>query len=199
MFSMATQAIPRLKSMNNISSDSTTVSEIERNYTFLKEGRYPGTHNMGRLEEKGDTLGVQFSDVSHVLLGEKKQNYLDVVQKFSKRPAVLKSDPIMTITFFKKFLAAEVARNETSLWTVTFTPVCSGPPITSVHFKELKSPVQKQFMVTGKPKVGDRVCKGPHWNYGLSVEERLGIMFAKDHTGIMVRRELLPMKRKVDH
>ena len=68
----------------------------------------------------------------------------------------------MTITFFKKFLAAEVPHNETSLWTVTFTPVCSGPHIISVHFKELKSPVQKQFIVTGKPKVGNHVYKGPH-------------------------------------
>jgi len=46
MFSMATQAIPRLKGMNSISWDSTTVIEIERNYTFLKEGKYPDTHNM---------------------------------------------------------------------------------------------------------------------------------------------------------
>ena len=46
MFSMATQAIPHLKGMNSISWDSTTVIEIERNYTFLKEGKYPDTHNM---------------------------------------------------------------------------------------------------------------------------------------------------------
>ena len=44
---------------------------------------------MERLEEKDDTLDVQFSDVSHVLLGEKKQINLDVVRKFSKRPTVL--------------------------------------------------------------------------------------------------------------
>ena len=83
----------------------------------------------------------------------------------------------MTITFFKKFLAAEVAHNE----TVTFTPVCSGPHIISVHFKELKSPVKKQFVVTGKPTVGDRVCKGPHWNYGLSGEE--GVVVANETQG----------------
>ena len=115
MFTVATQALPRLKGMKGISWDSTTVSERERNYTFLKEGKYPDTHNMERLEEKDDTLDVQFSDVSHVLLGQKQQINLDVVRKFSKRPAVLKSDPMVTITFFKKFLAAEVAHNETNL------------------------------------------------------------------------------------
>ena len=81
----------------------------------------------------------------------------------------------VTITFFKKFLAAEVAHNETSLWTVTFTPVCSGPR------KELKSPVQKQLIVTGKPKVGDHVCKGPHWNYALSGKE--GVVVANETQG----------------
>ena len=112
----------------------------------------------------------------------KEEINLDVVRKFFKRPAVLKSDPIVTITFFKKFLAAEVAHNETSLWTVTFTPVCSDPHIISVHFKELKNPVQKQFIVTGKPKVRDRVCKGPHQNYGLSGEE--GVVVANETQGL---------------
>ena len=178
MLSMATQAIPRLKGMNGISWDSTTVNEVERKYTILKEGKYPDIQNMERLEEKDDILDVQFSDVSHVLLGEKKQINLGVVRKFSKRPAFLKTDPTVTITFFAKSLAAEVVHNETSLWTVTFTPVCSGPHIISVHFKEVKSPVQKQFTVTGKPKVGDRVCKGPHWGYGVSGEE--GVVIANE-------------------
>ena len=121
MLSMATQAIPRLKGMNGISWDSTTVSEVERKYIFLKGVNYPDTHqNLEGLEEKHDFLDIKFSDVFDTLLGTKKQINLGVVRKLSKRPAVLKTDPIVTITFFGKSLAAEVVHNETSLWTVTF-------------------------------------------------------------------------------
>ena len=60
MFSMATQAIPRLTGMNGISWDSTFVSEVERNYTFKKKGKYPDTHNMERLEEKMTSNSVMF-------------------------------------------------------------------------------------------------------------------------------------------
>ena len=179
MLSMATQAIPRLKGMKDINWDSTTVSEVERKYTFLKEGKYPDIRNMERLEEKDDTLDIKLGDISNVLLGTKKQIILSVVRKLSKRPAVIKDNPIVTITFFRKSLAAELMRNQAGLWTVTFTPVCSGPHVISVHFKESWGLVRKKFTVTGKPKVGDRVCKGPHWNYDSDGEEE-GIIVNND-------------------
>ena len=179
MLSLAAQAIPRLEGMRDINWDSTAVSQVERKYIFLKEGKYPDTGNMERLEEKDDSLDIKLSDISNVLLGTKKQVNLSVKRKFSQRPAVLRNDPTVTITFFETSLAAEVTRNETSSWTVTFTPVCSGPHIISAVFKELKSLVWKQFItVTGKPKVGDRVCKGPHWKYVISGEE--GVVLANN-------------------
>lgn len=172
MLSMAAQAIPRLKGMNSISWDSTTVSEVERKYTFLKEGKYPDTHNMERLEKKDDSLDIKLGDISNVLLGTKKQIILSVKRKLSQRPAVIKDNPTVTITFFRKSLATELMHNQAGLWTVTFTPVCSGPHFISVHLKECSwGLVRKKFIVTGKPKVGDRVCKGPHWNYGSDGEE----------------------------
>ena len=190
MLSLATQAIPRLKGMNGISWDSTTVSEVERKYTLLKEGKYPDTHDMGRLEEKDDSLDIKLGDFSNVLLGTKKQIILSVVRKLSKRPAVLKNNPTVSITFFRKSLAAKLMRNQAGLWTITFTPVCSGPHVICIVFKESKSPVLKQFTVIGKPKVGSRVCKGPHWSYGdISGEE--GIVIANNSQEIVGRPLLI--------
>ena len=179
MLSLAAQAIPRLEGMRDINWDSTAVSEVERKYTFLKGGKYPDTQNMERLVEEYDSLDIKFSNISDILLGTTKKINLVITQKLSQRPAVLKDDPTVSIAFFGKSLAAELARNRAGLWTITFTPVCSGPHVISVHFKESWSPVRKKFTVTGKPKVGDRVCKGPHWNYDSDGEEE-GIIVEND-------------------
>ena len=180
MLSLAAQAIPRLEGMRGIKWDSTAVSQVERKYIFLKEGKYPDTGNMERLEEKDDSLDIKLSDISNVLLGTKKQVNLSVKRKFSQRPVVFKYNPTVSITFFRKSLAAELMRNQAGLWTVTFTPVCSGLHVIRIVFKESKSPVVKQFTVFGKPKVGSHVCKGPHWSYGDISGEEQGIVIANN-------------------
>ena len=176
MLCLAAQAIPRLKEMESIRWDPSTVSEVESRYTFLKSGTFLGKHDMERLGERSDPLDIVLSDnppsdslPDTVPLGMKKQLSLVVLRRLSKRHAVLREEVIVDIKFYGKTLPAEITQNQTGSWSVEFTPVCGGLHTVQAHIGESKSS-RWTFIVTGKPWIGSRVCKGPHWNYGNVVE-----------------------------
>ena len=184
MLCLAAQAIPRLKEMKSMRWDPSTVSEVESRYTFLKSGTFLGKHDMERLGERSDPLDIVFSDnppsdslPDTVPLGMKKQLNLVVMRSLSKRPAVLREEVIVNIKFYGKTLPAEITQNQTGSWSVQFTPVCGGLHKVSAYIGESKSS-KWTFIVAGKPEIGSRVCKGPHWNYSGIVE--LGTVIDND-------------------
>ena len=173
MLCLAAQAIPQLKKLETVRWDPTTVSEVENKYISLKGYNYLGTCNMEKLEEGYDPIVITFSDnplsddlPNSVPLGVKKQINLVVMRKLSKRPAVLREEPIVNIKFLWKTLPARITQHQTAAgyWSVTFTPICGGLHTVSAHVEGTKS-FKWQFTVPGKPKIGSLVSWGPHWTY----------------------------------
>jgi len=148
MLCLTAQAIPQLKKLETIRWDPTTVSEVENKYISLKGYNYLRTCNMEKLEEGYDPIVIIFSDnplsddlPNRVPLGVKKQINLVVMRRLSKRPAVLREEPIVNIKFLGKTLPARITQHQTAAgyWSVTFTPMCGGLHTVSAHVEGTKS------------------------------------------------------------
>jgi uncharacterized protein YbaR (Trm112 family) len=174
--SLASQALLRLKELEDSSWSSKIVEEVNSRQLHLeKKATEPKVfQTAARFDElKISLLTIEWKEFPvQVKLGAKHKAILHV--KRNSKSFVLCEEPSIII-HHRNSSTCDVAdirisrsTDLPSAWDVSFAPYCGGPHTCIVSVTRANK-LRNSFDVIGVPPVGSRVMRGPGWNYDETV------------------------------